>query len=124
MNIELRNKLIKEICIKQGCDMSLDYLIKRMNEEYPEMKINKDDFSIRVAKTPAEACYCYTIITIPKSEERMTPEDVRYLAKQYDKLLNLAKNDPTLLEPSYIDEIKSWNQLRQLLLDEQKLLNV
>lgn len=115
MDEESKNKLIKEICIHENCSCNLEWLISQTNNKY-NCNITKEDFSIRVANTPEEACYIGTIIRIPKSEEQMLEEDVKYLAKEYDNLLkDVSNNNPIILDPRNLENIKSWNELRNII---------
>ena len=112
MNKEYREKLIKEIARKVDVDMCLDYLIKRYNEEFEDLNVTKDEFGIRLAKTPEEACYISTIITIPKSEMSICEFEVREKAKHYDELIEKAfKEKYDFMKPEKLENIKSWEEL-------------
>lgn len=58
-----RDELVKEIAAKVDVEMSLEYLIKVYNEKYPKYNFTSDDFGIRLARTPEEACYRFAIIS-------------------------------------------------------------
>jgi hypothetical protein len=112
MNKEYREKLIKEIARKVDVDMCLDYLIGRYNEEFEDLNITKDEFGIRLARTPEEACYISAIITIPKSEMDICESDVREKAKYYDSLIEKAfKEKYDFMKPKNLENIKSWDEL-------------
>lgn len=116
MKKEYREKLIKEIARKVDVDMCLDYLITRYNEEFQDLNATKDEFGIRLAKTPEEACYISTIITIPKSEMDMSESDIKEKAKYYDSLIEKAFKDKyDFMKPDKLGNIKSWDELMDLL---------
>lgn len=120
MNKEYREKLIKEIARKVDVDMCLDYVIERYNKEFEDLNAKKDEFGIRLAKTPEEACYISTIITIPKSEMDICELRVKEIAKYYDTLLSRAfKGKYDFIKPENIEAIKSWHMLEELLEDNE-----
>lgn len=122
MENEFRNKILKEIARKHDVNMSLKWLIKMYNEEYPKLNITRDDFSVRVAKSPYEACMGFTIIAIPKFEETLDKNEVYRLAKYYDKLLgNAFKNHKDLMLPSNIGNL-SWDDLDELFKEDNIII--
>lgn len=115
MNKDFRDTLIKEIARKVDTNCSLEWIISKYNEKYSDLKVSEKDFSIRVANTPAEACYCSTIITIPKNEEIFNKDAVIDMVIRYDKLLtNAFNNHNEIMKPSNIENL-TWDDLRELL---------
>ena len=111
---EFRNKIIKEITIHHDCVTSLEWLINQYNRAYPELNIKEEDFSIRVSKSPEEACYISTVITISKSEETLNKNEVMKLSSHYDKLLkNAFDSHNELMNPYNICNL-TWDYLEEL----------
>lgn len=114
MNFKYREKLIKEIATKEDVGTTLNWLISIYNERFNDLKATVDDFGIRLAKTPEEACYISTIITCSKFETTMDEVNVKEKAKYYDFLLKEGFNKNLKeLKPKNLN-VLSWNDLEKL----------
>lgn len=86
-----RYKLIQEIARHVNADANnLNFLISTYNLKYPGLNATVDDFSIRVAKTPEEACTIGVTIIIPKVDEKLSVVQTTFTIPYYQKLLTYA----------------------------------
>lgn len=113
MKTELRNKLIKEIANKVDVECDLNYLISVYNKEYTDLNATSDEFGVRLANSPEEAVYRFVIITIPKSGQTMTDNEISFKAKEYNKLLDKLLKDENMSKPYNIGKY-SWNDLQNI----------